>query len=200
MARHLGIFIVVSRALMMRRRNFCVILILDFLVAVSTNLTSAQEPFVMSRSPLNLDRYVPALLTSLTNKMSSGASACYRKHFGIGIVEWRILAMLAVEDKISANRIVQVIGLDKSAVSRSLQVLEREGNVATEIDEKDARRYTVSLTQSGRALHDRVLKTALERERLLLSGLNEDEVEALVGFLHRMADQLDAVNAVEPTE
>ena len=149
-------------------------------------------------SPLNLDRYVPALLTFLTNKMSSGASATYRKHFGIGIVEWRVLVMLAVEDHISANRMVQVIGLDKSAVSRSLKLLEHDGYVSTEIDAQDARRYTVSLTRAGRNLHDQVLVTALERERLLLATLSNDEVGTLISFLHRMSAQLDAVNAVEP--
>ena len=149
-------------------------------------------------SPLNLDRYVPALLTFLTNKMASGASACYRKHFGIGIVEWRVLALLAVEDHINANRMVQVIGLDKSAVSRALQLLERNGHVSTEVDARDARRFTVSLTPAGRKLHDQVLVTALERERLLLATLKDDEVEMLIGFLHRMGVQLDAVNAVEP--
>lgn len=154
----------------------------------------------MPHTPLNLDRYVPALLTFLTNKMSSGASACYRKHFGIGIVEWRLLAMLAVENNISANRMVQVIGLDKSAISRALQTLERDGHVSTEVDAKDARRYTVSLTTAGRELHDRVLVTALERERLLLGDLTETEVETLIGFLHRMTAQLDKVNAVEPGE
>ncbi|WLH38257.1 MarR family transcriptional regulator [Pseudomonas sp. FP2196] len=149
-------------------------------------------------SPLNLDRYVPALLTFLTNKMASGASACYRKHFGIGIVEWRVLAMLAVEDHISANRVVQAIGLDKGAVSRALKSLEHDGYVSTEIDAGDARRYTVSLTSAGRKVHDEVLVTALERERLLLATLSNDEIEMLIDFLHRMSDQLDEVNAVEP--
>ena len=184
---------------MMQARNRGVIVILSFLVAVSTNSIDVQEPFVMTpASPLNLDRYVPALLTFLTNKMSSGASACYRKHFGIGIVEWRVLSMLAVEDRISANRVVQVVGLDKSAVSRSLQTLERDGYVSTVVDAKDARRYTVSLTDSGRELHDRVLVVALKREELLLSALKEEEVDLLIGFLHRMSGQLDAVNAIEP--
>lgn len=154
----------------------------------------------MPPTPLNLDRYVPALLTFLTNKMSSGASACYRKHFGIGIVEWRLLAMLAVEDNISANRMAQVIGLDKSAISRALQAMERDGHVSTQVDGKDARRYTVSLTPGGRALHDRVLVTALERERLLLGDLSETEIETLIGFLQRMTAQLDQVNAVEPRD
>lgn len=152
----------------------------------------------MPNTPLNLDRYVPALLTFLTNKMSSGASACYRKHYGIGIVEWRLLSMLAVEDNINANRMVQVIGLDKSAISRALQTMERDGYVSSHVDAKDARRYTVSLTEVGRELHDKVLVTALERERLLLGDLSEAEVELLIGFLHRMTGQLEKVNAVEP--
>lgn len=107
---------------------------------------------------LNLSRYVPGLLTFLSNKLATGASHCYRKHFGIGVVEWRVLSMLAVENHITANRICQVIGLDKSAVSRSLQSLEAAGYVSGQVDTVDARRYTVSLTDNGQALHDRVLK------------------------------------------
>lgn len=152
----------------------------------------------MPHAPLDLERYVPALLTFLTNKLASSASACYRKHYGIGIVEWRVLAMLAVENHITANRVGQVIGLDKSAISRSLQALEREGYVTSEVDTKDARRYTVSLTPSGRQLHDRVLETAVRREEVLLADLSEREVDTLIDLLHRMSRQLEKVNAVEP--
>ncbi|WLI04500.1 MarR family transcriptional regulator [Pseudomonas sp. FP597] len=152
----------------------------------------------MPYQPLDLDRYVPALLTALTNKLSSGASVCYRKHYGIGIVEWRVLAMLAVENNITANRIGQVVGLDKSAISRAIKVLEEDRHVSTQVDANDARRYTVSMTAIGRALHDRVLVTALERERLLLADFSVEETEVLIGFLHRMGSQLEKVNAVEP--
>ncbi|MNN33100.1 Transcriptional regulator SlyA [compost metagenome] len=108
--------------------------------------------------------------------------------------------MLAVESHINANRMVQVIGLDKSAVSRALQVLERDGYITSTVDPADARRYTVALTDPGRELHDRVLVTALKRESLLLNGLSPDEVELLISFLHRMSAQLEVVNAVEPDD
>ena len=52
---------------------------------------------------LNLSRYVPGLVTFLANKLATGASQCYRKHFGIGVVEWQMLSMLAVESGITAN-------------------------------------------------------------------------------------------------
>jgi DNA-binding MarR family transcriptional regulator len=151
-------------------------------------------------SQLNLARYVPGLLTFLANKLATGASQCYRKHFGIGVVEWRMLSMLAVENDITANRICQVIGLDKSAVSRSLQALEASGYVGSRVDPRDARRNTVSLTAAGRALHDRVLRVALERERRLLSGLSAEEVDTLIELLSRLHGQVSHVNEYEPQD
>jgi DNA-binding MarR family transcriptional regulator len=153
-----------------------------------------------AESQLNLTRYVPALLNFLSNKLSAGASQCYRKHFGIGVVEWRMLSMLAVESHITANRICQTIGLDKSAVSRSLQSLEVAGHIRSQVDPKDARRYTVSLTDSGKALHQRVLKVALERERRLLSGLSDSEVDTLIELLGRMHAQVSNVNDYDPVD
>ncbi|MBD8682529.1 MarR family winged helix-turn-helix transcriptional regulator [Pseudomonas sp. CFBP 13719] len=147
---------------------------------------------------LNLDRYVPAMLTFLANKLATGASLSYRKHFGIGVVEWRLIALLAVEDQITANRICQVIGLDKSAVSRSLQALEAAGRITGKVDSQDARRYTVSLTPEGKALHDRVLKVALERERRLLGGLSPAEVDTLVDLLGRLQTKVAYVNEYDP--
>ena len=155
----------------------------------------------MSAEPqLNLSCYVPALLNFLSNKLSAGASQCYRKHFGIGVVEWRMLSMLAVENDITANRISQTIGLDKSAVSRSLQALEKAGHVRSQVDIKDARRNTVSLTASGKGLHARVLKVALERERRLLSGLSEAEVDTLIELLGRLHAQVPNVNEYDPAQ
>lgn len=147
---------------------------------------------------LDLVRYVPALLTFLANKLATGASLTYRKHFGIGVVEWRLLSMLAVENNITANRVCQVIGLDKGAVSRSLQALEQQGYATSQVDKLDGRRYTVSLTSEGKALHDRVLKVALERESRLLDGLSSAEVDTLVDLLGRLQKNIPHVNEYDP--
>jgi DNA-binding MarR family transcriptional regulator len=111
-----------------------------------------------------------------------------------------MLSMLAVESDITANRICQAIGLDKSAVSRSLQTLEAAGRITSQLDPKDARRYTVRLTASGKELHDRVLKVALERESRLLSGLTPAEVDTLVDLLGRLHLQVPNVNSYDPSE
>jgi hypothetical protein len=64
---------------------------------------------------LDLDRYVPALITFIANKLSRSATTLYQKRFGVNVTEWRILALLAIEPAISAA--VAVIGFDKGPVS-----------------------------------------------------------------------------------
>ncbi|MBB3273902.1 DNA-binding MarR family transcriptional regulator [Pseudomonas sp. OG7] len=135
---------------------------------------------------LDLNRYVPGLLGFIYNKMSAGASACYRKEFGVGIIEWRMLSMLAVEEDITANRIAQVIGLDKAAVSRAVQALIKSEHIATKVNPNDGRSVTLSLTAKGFELHDQIITVALEREKRLLGGLSKKEVETLLDLLRRM--------------
>lgn len=147
---------------------------------------------------LDLERYVPALVTSLSNKLSAGASNCYRKHFDIGVIEWRVLAMLKVESNISANRICQVIGLDKAAVSRALKQLQVSGHVSFIKDQQDGRSSFVQLTQQGINLHDKIYAVALEREKLLLAGVSQEDLDVLIKVLLQLNKNIKQVNAFEP--
>lgn len=143
---------------------------------------------------LNLERYIPSLITFLANKLSSGASSIYREQFGVGIVEWRLLALLAVENGISANRMCQVIGLDKGGVSRSLKFLEQEGYVSSSPDSSDARRSLIFLTKEGKALHDKIFDIAIAREKMLLQDLSKKEVDVLIKLLNRLNEKVSQVN------
>jgi DNA-binding MarR family transcriptional regulator len=148
-----------------------------------------------TRNVLDLDRYVPALITFIANKLSRSATALYQKRFGVNVTEWRILALLAIEPAISAARICQVIGYDKGPVSRTLTVMQASGLVRIGSDEHDGRTHAISLTAKGEATHDRVIALALERERRLLSCLDDDERELLIKLLARIHGNLDAVTA-----
>jgi DNA-binding MarR family transcriptional regulator len=142
---------------------------------------------------LDLDRYVPALVTFIANKLSRSATVLYQKRFAVNITEWRILALLAIEPAISAARICHVIGFDKGPVSRTLAAMEARGLVAIKVDREDGRTYAISLTAKGAATHDKVIAAALERERRLLSCLSKAERETLIALLRRVHGNLDAV-------
>ena len=77
---------------------------------VSTRLRRKLSAERAADSPLlDLDRYVPALVTFIDNKLSNGATAVYQRNFGINVTEWRIMTQLALEPGIPASRICQVI-------------------------------------------------------------------------------------------
>lgn len=149
---------------------------------------------------LDLDRYVPALVTFIANKLSRSATVLYQKRFAVNITEWRILALLAIEPAISAARICHVIGFDKGPVSRTLAAMESRGLVAIKADREDGRTYSISLTAKGAATHDKVITAALERERRLLSCLNKGERETLIALLRRVHGNLDAVKGAGETD
>ncbi|MBV9561762.1 MAG: MarR family transcriptional regulator [Bradyrhizobium sp.] len=142
---------------------------------------------------LDLDRYVPALVTFIANKLSNSATARYQREFGVNVTEWRIMALLAIEPGIPASRICSVIGFNKGPVSRALAAMESRGLIAIRTGANDGRTHAISLTARGRATHDKVIMAALDRERRLLSCLSRDERELLIDLLRRLHDNLGAV-------
>lgn len=159
---------------------------------------NAVRPAVASETgpTLDLDRYVPAFITFIANKLSNSATAFYQRHFGVNVTEWRIMSLLAIEPGIPASRICHVIGFDKGPVSRTLSMLQKRGLVTIRTAPDDGRTHSISLTAKGRATHDKVIVAALERERRLLSCLRKDEREVLIDLLRRVHGNLDAVKGV----
>ena len=142
---------------------------------------------------LDLDRYVPAYVTFIANKLSNSATAVYQRNFGINVTEWRIMTQLALEPGIPASRICQVIGFNKGPISRTLAVMQKRGLVTIRTDPNDGRTHSISLTAKGRGIHDKVIVVALEREKRLLSCLKADEREVLIELLRRLHNNLGAV-------
>jgi DNA-binding MarR family transcriptional regulator len=142
---------------------------------------------------LDLDRYVPAFITFIANKLSNSATAVYQKNFGINVTEWRIMTQLALEPGIPASRICQVIGFNKGPISRTLAVMQKRGLITIRTDPNDGRTHSISLTAKGRGIHDKVIVVALEREKRLLSCLKADEREMLIELLRRLHNNLGAV-------
>jgi len=142
---------------------------------------------------LDLNRYVPAFVTFIANKLSNSATVFYQRNFGVNVTEWRIMSLLAIEPGIPASRICHVIGFNKGPVSRTLAVMEKRGLIAIRTAPDDGRSHAISLTARGRTTHDKVIVAALDRERKLLSCLSKDEQETLIELLRRIHENLGAV-------
>ncbi|HRF08246.1 MAG TPA: MarR family winged helix-turn-helix transcriptional regulator [Xanthobacteraceae bacterium] len=153
----------------------------------------------VERTVLDLDRHIPYFFTYITNKLSSGASRLYRKHFGIGITEWRIMGVLAGAPDINANQICIKIGMDKAAISRSLQILEQQKLIFF-TDTDDNRTRSISLTPGGYKVHDQIIQIALQRENLMVAKFTNEERRLFEKFLRHIRSEVANVNAWDPFE
>ncbi len=146
------------------------------------------------KSTLDLNRYIPALITFFSNKMSTGASQLYSHLFDKNVIDWRIISMLAVEPNISARRICQVIGLDKGSVSRTLAKLKEQNLVQINADKRDTRATKIVLTDLGYALHEEMYQIAMEREAKIFGILNKQDQEHLIRILNVLNAHIEDTN------
>lgn len=152
----------------------------------------------VERDVLDLGGYVPYFLTAISNTWSRSSSRLYLERFGVGVTEWRVISQLAIEPRIAAQRICEVIGLDKGAVSRSVAALVSAGHVAEGPDGRDARRQLLELTPSGYELHDGLIALATAREQMMLEGFTPEERAQFTGFLRRLHARLPELRDFRP--
>ena len=164
----------------------------------STKRLMIAEDGGVERDVLDLGGYVPYFLTAISNTWSRSSSRLYLERFGVGVTEWRVISQLAIEPRIAAQRICEVIGLDKGAVSRSVAALVAAGHVGEGPDGRDARRQLLALTPSGYALHDRLIALATMREQMMLEGFTPEERAQFTGFLRRLHARLPALRDFRP--
>ena len=162
------------------------------------NVTSAgsEGRAQAQRRDADPDATASALIVLLANRLTSGASTVYRESFGVGTIEWRVLAHVAAERWITPQRICRLGGLDKGGVSRSMKFLLDRGLIAVRGSSTDARSLEISLTTKGSAVYERMARLADEREKRLLSGLSKPEVRSFVAMLRRLNERIETVNDV----
>ena len=148
-----------------------------------------------NKAVIDLDSYAPAYFTWIANKLSRGASQSYLAAFDVGIETWRVLVLLAIEDAISAQKACGVIGMDKASMSRCFKSMQARGFITLSLDPGDGRARLATLTAAGRGMHDQIRGIALERERAFLSVLKPAERKTLIELLHRLHENLPAVEA-----
>lgn len=151
---------------------------------------SADEP---DHAVVDLERYAPAYFTWIANKLSRGASQHYLAAFDVGIEIWRVLVLLAIHGSISAQQVCRIIGMDKASVSRCFKAMHSRGYITLGLDAADGRLRVATLTEAGRAMHDQIRGIALERERAFLAVLDVAERKTLIDLLHRLHENLPAV-------
>jgi DNA-binding MarR family transcriptional regulator len=137
-------------------------------------------------APLELERFLPYRLSIVSNTVSQVIADDYQRRFDLGVTEWRVMAVLARFDGLSAREVAERTAMDKVAVSRALARLVEAGRVDRSTHDGDKRRSVLNLSEAGWAIHDQVAPMARARERELLAKLNAEEQVWLARILAKL--------------
>ncbi|HSM11129.1 MAG TPA: MarR family winged helix-turn-helix transcriptional regulator [Lysobacter sp.] len=146
---------------------------------------------------LDLETFLPYRLSVLSNRLSSAISRMYSQRYGLGVTEWRVMAVLGRYPDVSANEVAQRTAMDKVAVSRAVARLVEAKQVERELHGEDRRRSVLRLSASGYAIYDEIAPLALAFEQRLFDGMDASERALLFRLLDRL-DELELQAEAEP--
>ena len=135
---------------------------------------------------LILENFLPYRLSILSHTVSTTIAQAYEKQFGLSIPEWRVIAILGRFPGLSAVEVAERTFLDKVAVSRAVSKLIKNGRIDREFADADRRRSILNLSEEGRRVHDAVAELALQFERDLIQGLDDEERASLDVAMKRL--------------
>lgn len=132
------------------------------------------------------DALVSNRLLTLATLLRRSASLLYRQELCLSQVEWRLLAILGDRAPLTLGALVEILGLDKSQLSRSVTALVKRRILMRNPDEQDRREAYIALTPQGQEMFDALIALARKRNRELVAGLSRAEIAALLGALDRL--------------
>ncbi len=114
-------------------------------------------------------------------------NACFAED-GVTADQFVLLAALADADAATQQELVRRVGSDHNTVRAMLVLLEGRGLVARGRHPADGRARCVTLTAKGRREFRKLWDRSEPLRARLLAAFRPDEVTALVGLLHRVAE------------
>lgn len=135
------------------------------------------------------------LLVTLGNRLSVEAERVLRRMLDLSFMEWRVLTVLGEEPAAPPGRIVAVAGVNKAAVSRAVNSLERRGLLMRQPAPEHRLRTQLFLTEAGRAIYERGSAARRLGEDAVLEGLSPEDRQRLLANLRHLLRNMDETPA-----
>src|SRR5215468_3959111 len=111
------------------------------------------KPILPPRSSRRVRRAGEALASNrvlaLATLLRRSANLLYRRELGLSQVEWRILAMLGDQAPLTLGALVEILGLDKGQLSRTVTGLVKRRILTRVPGAQDARETHIAFTPHG---------------------------------------------------
>lgn len=134
---------------------------------------------------LKLSEFLPYRLSIASNAVSERVAGVYQARFGLKVPEWRVIAVVAEQGRLTQAGLVAATQMDKMTVSRAVTALVERGLLAR-TPAGDRRTLELTLTDEGNALHAEIAPLAVAIETELMAGFSKSERTQLLHLLKRL--------------
>jgi DNA-binding MarR family transcriptional regulator len=104
-----------------------------------------------SKADFDLDEFLPYLLNQAAEVTTQNFQAVYKAEYGMTRTQWRVMANLGKHGTMTASEICRLTYIEKTKMSRAVQVLEEKGFLSRSMIAGDRRSERLSLTSVGKA-------------------------------------------------
>ena len=143
---------------------------------------------------LNLETYLPYRLNVAAMLASQAFARIYEERHGIGIPEWRVLALLGEYGTMTGKAIGAHAHLHKTKVSRAVAALEQRKLLARRANRTDMRESFLSLTPAGRAIYEDLVPVAEAFARRLIEAVAPADRAAFDRALAALTERAEKLN------
>jgi len=141
----------------------------------------------MTKADFNLEEFLPYRLSIAANAVSKRIAKTYAP-YKLSRTQWRVMAVLASSDKMTAQMVADKTGMDKTTVSRAVGKILERGLIRRGASEQDGRSAPLSLSAEGRAMFAAIAPEALRQEEALKEMFSDTDLKMLASFLDKLVD------------
>lgn len=125
-------------------------------------------------------------LATIAEEGIGNAGRIFESRFGWTVYEIRVLRLIRDNPSITFTQLAQLTKFERTATSRMLSRLIKAELVQRTNSPRDARQFTLTVTEAGRQLCEQADPISLSLEALMLEPLSDSEREAFRAVLDRV--------------
>ncbi|MDL2316728.1 MarR family transcriptional regulator [Desulfovibrio sp. OttesenSCG-928-A18] len=135
-------------------------------------------------------------MTISTNRLMSALMRKRLVEAGVLITaeQWGVMAMLWNEDGQSQDALAWTLCVDKSSLSRVLDVMERKNLICRVRDPDDARRKIVYASKESKKLRQICREVAQEANSEMLQGISSGDLETCLNVMKQIKQTLRSIS------
>lgn len=141
----------------------------------------------MTKPDFTLEDFLPYTLSIAANAVSKRIAKTYAP-YKLSRTQWRVMAVLASCEELTAQSVADKTGMDKTTVSRAVAKMLDRDLLKRGVSQADARSAPLSLSAKGRAMFAKIAPQALRQEQELKDMFTDADLDQLTTFLDKLVD------------